>query len=208
MKKRYYKKKFNTRPLIRSNESIRAFKVRIIDEKGEQLGIMSREEALKMAKERGLDLIQVTKKVEPPVCKIANYGKYLYQQKKKDKSGKSKGGEMKRIRLTFGISDHDLETRAKQTGKFLNKGYKVMIEMNLRGRQKGSTDFAKTKMEVFLEKLKQEIPLKVERELVSQPRGLTMIISKSTKNEKDANAPPENTDETKNTDKNTQKSET
>ena len=112
-----------------------------------------------------------------------DYGKYLYALRKKERKGKAenkRAGEIKGIRLSFGISQHDLETRANQTVKFLNKGYKVRIEMKLRGRQKAYklTDFAKAKMQKFLEELKQKVPIKIERELRKQPRGLTMIISK------------------------------
>ena len=102
------------------NNFIRAKEVRVIDETGKQLGVMNIFSAIDLAKSKGLDLIQVTEKVEPPICKIANYGKYLYtQQKKEKKVKKPTGGELKEIRLTFNISPHDMETRAKQSQKFL-----------------------------------------------------------------------------------------
>lgn len=136
-------------------------------------------EALQTARERSLDLIQVTDKVEPPVCRLMDYGKYLYQQKKKEKSAKQhKGGEIKGIRLSFGISDHDLEIRARQAEKFLKKGDKIRIELRLRGRQKALQGFAREKINKFLEILKGLIPIKIERGLIRKPRGLTMIISK------------------------------
>lgn len=151
----------------------------MIDETGKQLGVISSEEALRIARERNLDLIQVTEKVEPPVCKIGDYGKYLYQEEKKRKSAKKhKGGELKGIRLTFNISLHDLETRVHQAEKFLNKGDKVRIELPLRGREKALGDFAKEKVGKFLEILKNTTPIKIERELKREARGLTMIISK------------------------------
>lgn len=132
-----------------------------------------------MAREHGFDLIQVTEKLDPPVCKIMNYGKYLYHLKKKEKSAKHHtGGELKGIRLTFGISEHDLETRVKQAEKFLKKGDRIRIEMKLRGRQKALQGFAREKIKKFLETLEKSIPIKTERELKKQPRGLTMIISK------------------------------
>jgi len=164
------------------NNQIRAKEVRIVDEKGEQLGVMPLGQALQMAKERGLDLIQITEKVEPPVCKILDSGKYLYRLKKKERAKKDKKtGEIKGIRLSFGISDHDLETRIKQAEKFLNKGYRVRIEMRLKGRQKASklADFAKAKIEKFSQALQARVSLKVERELKREPRGLTMIISRN-----------------------------
>ena len=167
------------KPLV--NERIRARELRVIDETGKQLGILSKEKALQISKERSLDLIQVTEKVEPPVCKLLDYGKHLYSLKKKEKSAKHhKIGELKGIRLSFGISEHDLEIRTKQTEKFLKKGNKVRIEMKLRGRQKSRTlrAFAEEKIEKFIRKTEQLIPIKVEKELKKSPRGLTMIISK------------------------------
>ena len=165
------------KPLV--NNQIRSREVRAIDEAGNQLGVMITQEALKLAIERNLDLIQVTEKVEPPVCKIMDYGKYLYQLKKKEKSLKQKSGEIKGIRLSFGISQHDLEIKAQQAKKFLEKGDKIRIEMVLRGREKGLLDFAKGKIGHFLEILNKLIPIKIERELKREFKGLTMIISKA-----------------------------
>ncbi len=135
--------------------------------------------AIDLAKSKGLDLIQVTEKVEPPVCRIANYGKYLYQQQKKEKKiSKPRGGELKEIRLTFGISSHDMEIRANQAKKFLEEGDKVKVNMALRGREKAMGGFATDKVKLFLENLNSLIPIKTERELKREPRGFTMIVSK------------------------------
>jgi translation initiation factor IF-3 len=165
------------KPLI--NNQIRARQVRVIDEAGKQLGVVSLEEALRMAQERNLDLIQVTEKVEPPVCKIMDYGKYLYREEKKEReTKKQKGGEVKGIRLSFGISSHDLEVRVHQAEKFLKEGNKVRIELILRGREKAHLDFAKEKIKKFLETLENQIPIKVERDLKKEFKGLIMIISK------------------------------
>lgn len=154
--------------------------MRVIDETGKQLGVMSLEKALRAARERNLDLIQITEKVEPPVCKIMDYGKYLYLQKKKERQAakKQKGGELKGIRLGFNISQHDLEVRTRQAEKFLKEGNKVRIEMRLRGREKALGNFAKEKINKFLETLTSLIPYKVERELKREQRGFIMIISK------------------------------
>ena len=150
-----------------------------MDETGKQLGIIELTEALRLAQERNLDLIQVTEKVIPPVCRLADYGKYLYWQEKKQKEiKKHKGGQIKGIRLTFGISLHDLETRAKQAEKFLNQGDKVLIEMVLRGREKALAGVAKDKINLFIEILDKAVPIKAETDLRKGPRGVTMIISK------------------------------
>jgi translation initiation factor IF-3 len=164
---------------ILTNNFIRAKEVRVISETGEQLGVMNIFSAIDLAKSKGLDLIQVTEKVEPPVCRIANYGKYLYQQQKKEKKvTKPRGGELKEIRLTFNISPHDMETRATQAKKFLEEGDKVKINMSLRGREKAMGQFATDKVKLFLENLNTLIPIKTERELKREPRGFTMIVSK------------------------------
>ncbi|MFH1510041.1 MAG: translation initiation factor IF-3 [Candidatus Nealsonbacteria bacterium] len=161
------------------NNQIRATEIRLIDEIGNQLGIVPLEEGLSLAKEKSLDLIQVTEKVEPPVCKIGNIGKYLYQEEKKEKHNrKNKGGELKAIRLTYNISKHDMETRANLAEKFLKKGDTVRIDLPLRGRQKALGDFGREKMMSFLESLNEIIPIKTEKELKREPRGFTMIISK------------------------------
>jgi len=154
--------------------------VRLISQDDKQIGVVATEKALALAREQNLDLIMVTRKIEPPICKIADYGKYLYSLKKKEKKPQ-KTGELKGIRLTFGISDHDLETRVNQAKKFIDKNCKIRIEMKLHGRQKGSVDFAEAKIKEFLEKLKKQTPIKIENELKRQPRGLTMIISKAGK---------------------------
>lgn len=176
MKKRFYKKPSGKRLLV--NRQIRVPRVRVIAQGGEQIGVMVLERALQLAKDKGLDLIQVTDKVEPPVCKLGDYGKFLYQKKKKEQKVRGKqAGELKGIRLSFGISEHDMKVRVKQAEKFLKKGYKVRLEMRLRGRQKALGNFAKEKINKFLEALGELVLYKVERELKREARGLTMIIS-------------------------------
>lgn len=162
------------------NNFIRSPKLRLIDEKGQQLGIVSFEEAKTKAQAVGLDLIQVTEKIDPPVCKIMDYGKYAYQTEKKErKSGRQKAGELKNIRLTFAISEHDLETRANAAVEFLQKGYKVRLEMPLKGRQKALDNFARIKINKLLDIVKGKIALKFERELKKEPRGFSAIIAKA-----------------------------
>lgn len=160
------------------NNQIRAEKVRLIDEEGKQLGVFSLADALKLARERNLDLIQVTEKIDPPVCKIGDFGKYLYQIQKKEREKKKGGEEVKGIRLTFNISDHDLETRVNQAEKFLKKGNKIKIEMILKGREKELADFAKEKIKKFFNFLEKRIPIKIEQDLKKVPRGFIMIIKK------------------------------
>ncbi|HZX49974.1 MAG TPA: translation initiation factor IF-3 [Candidatus Paceibacterota bacterium] len=164
---------------IYTNNQIRANQVRLIDETGKQLGVVPLQEGLQLARERNLDLIQVTEKVEPPVCKIGEYGKYLYQLEKKAREiKKPEGGELKEVRLTFTISEHDLETRVKQAEKFLQKGHRIRLTMRLKGRQNALEGYAREKVQKFLSALEQKTPVKMERELKKEPRGLSAIIAK------------------------------
>ncbi|OGZ22236.1 MAG: translation initiation factor IF-3 [Candidatus Nealsonbacteria bacterium RIFCSPLOWO2_12_FULL_39_31] len=161
------------------NNQIRAKEVRVIDETGKQLGILPIFQAIQIAQKRNLDLIQVTEKVEPPVCKIIERGKYIYQQQKKEKDAlRHKGGELKGIRLTFGISEHDMDVRASQSEKFLKAGDSVRIEMRLFGREKAHQDFAREKIKKFIGLMEKRLPIRTDRELKKEPRGFTMIITK------------------------------
>ncbi len=162
------------KPLI--NNRIRASKVRLIDDTGKQVGIVPLEEALRIARERNLDLIQVTDKVDPPVCKILDYGKYLYQLQKKEKKAK-KSSEIKGVRLRFNISPHDLETKMHQAEKFLSQGDKVKIEMILRGREKRLAGFAKEKLNNFIKELEEKVPIKIEGGLRKKGNGFVIIIA-------------------------------
>lgn len=154
--------------------------MRVISETGEQLGVMNIFAAIDLAKSKGLDLIQVTEKVEPPVCRIGDYGKYLYSQQKKERKIKAntKESKLKEIQIGFNISPHDIEVKAKQAEKFLKDGDKVKIGMMLKGREKAMGEFAKKKVQFFFDTLQALLPIKIERELKREPKGFTMIISK------------------------------
>ncbi len=154
--------------------------MRVISETGEQLGVMNIFAAIDLAKFKGLDLIQVTEKVVPPVCRIANYGKYLYSLQKKERKIKvnAKVTKLKEIQLGFNIATGDIETKAKQAEKFLKEGDKVKVSMVLKGREKAMGDLASKKIIFFLETTDKLISVKVERELKREPKGFTIIISK------------------------------
>ena len=180
--KRPYNPNFRGRRIVEAehkiNSYIRAREVRLVGENVEP-GVFTIGDALRLSEDLGLDLVEISPNAEPPVCKIANYGKYLYSQSKKEKKmAKPKGGELKEIRLTFKISPHDMEIRANQAKKFLDGGDKIKINMSLRGREKAMGQFATDKVKLFLEKLNLLIPIKTERELKREPRGFTMIVSK------------------------------
>jgi len=154
--------------------------MRLVDEQGQQLGVFPRDKALEMAKEKGLDLILITEKTNPVICKLIDYGKYLYQLKKSEK--KTKTSQVKGIRLNFNISLHDMETKAKQSKKFLEDGDRVRVEMILRGRQKAFNDLAAEKTNKFVEILSSYTSKEMDQPLKKEPRGLSLIIKKG-KNE-------------------------
>lgn len=165
---------FNKPPV---NNQIRSAEVRLIDENDHQVGVVPLKDALQMAWAKHLDLVQVTDKVAPPVARIVEYGKYLYTLQKKDKSGK-KTSEVKSIRLTYNISPHDMEIRAAQAKKFLEKGDKVKIDLRLRGREKAFGNLAREKVGQFLAILEKSTPYKTDKELQREMGSFNMIISK------------------------------
>ena len=128
----------------------------MIDENDEQLGVKPRDEALQMAQNAELDLVEVAPKADPPVCKILDYGKYLYRQKKIEKKHKrmQKQAEMKGIRLTFRIDKHDLETKINQARQFLEDNSSIKITLVFKGREAAYGDMAKEKLDFFYDSLK------------------------------------------------------
>ncbi|PIS34750.1 MAG: translation initiation factor IF-3 [Parcubacteria group bacterium CG08_land_8_20_14_0_20_43_9] len=169
------------KPLL--NHQIKAKEIRLIDEDDKQVGVVSLEQALKMSSEHGLDLIQVTDKVSPPICKMGNYGKYLYQLKKKEKKqSRQRGGEVKGVRIKFNTSLHDIETKATQVCKFLKQGNKVKIELRLRGRERALRQYASEQIKKFVEILGAQIPIETEEPPRKLPNILMLIIKGGQKN--------------------------
>ena len=120
------------------NEKIRAREIRVIGEDGEQFGILTVNEALALAAEKSLDLVEISPNATPPVCKIMDYGKFKYEKKKKEKENKKKQKNVviKEIRIKPHIDEHDKETKISQIKKFIEKEYKVKISLRLSGREK------------------------------------------------------------------------
>ena len=135
------------------NEQIRDKEVRVIGEDGEQLGVMSSREALNMAREADLDLIKIAPTAKPPVCKIADYGKYKYEQVRREKAAKKrqKVTEVKEIRLTPNIDVNDLNTKANQARKFIEKGDRVKVALRFRGREMAHMATSKGILDTFFE---------------------------------------------------------
>ena len=137
------------------NEQIRDREIRLIGEDGEQLGIMSARDAMKLAREANLDLVKIAPKAQPPVCKIIDYGKYRYEQARREKEArkKQKTIEVKEIRLSPNIDTNDLNTKVNQARKFVSGGNKVKVAVRFRGRELAHTAVGKTILEDFAQKL-------------------------------------------------------
>ncbi len=156
---------------------IRVPVVFLIDEQGEKVGETPTNEALKMAENAGLDLVEIVPNAKPPVCKIIDWGKYQYQQsKKKQDSGKKKSKVVvKGVRLRPTTGENDLNFKLKQVEKFLKKDYRVKIEIILRGREKAFRDASKEKLQEFIDKI--ETPAKIEQSIQKQFNGWNVLIA-------------------------------
>jgi len=154
--------------------------LRLISEKGENLGVVSKEVAFDLAREKGLDLIIITSNTDPPVVKIGDYGKYLYrEQKKASKQRKSqKFSKVKNIRISLRIAQHDILNKTNQAIKFLNKGFRVRLEIVLRGREKRLQTEAREKISSMIFNIEKEVSLQQDSEIKKNPRGLEVIIRK------------------------------
>ena len=137
------------------NEQIRDREIRLISENGEQLGIMSAREALKIAQEAELDLVKIAPMAKPPVCKIIDYGKYKYEQTRKEKEArkKQKTVEIKEVRLSPNIDTNDLNTKINNAKKFISKGNKVKVTLRFRGREMAHVQQSKHILDDFAETL-------------------------------------------------------
>ncbi|MFA5994061.1 MAG: translation initiation factor IF-3 [Parcubacteria group bacterium] len=164
-------------PLTRINEYIRVPQIRVIDDAGNQLGVMTPAEALVMAQQQDLDLVEIAPTAKPPVCKIMDYGKFQYQQSKVDRvnKGKQKKIDTKGIRIGFRTDTHDLEVKRTMAEKFLQKGQKVKIEIFLRGREKAHQDLARANLERFMKTI--AVPFKTEQEVKRYPGGFNTVIA-------------------------------
>src|ERR1700709_1639804 len=129
--------KRSAKSFIRTNDRIRAKEIRVIDDQGEQLGIMQPFEALKIARERGLDLVEVSPTAQPPVCRIQDYGKFLYEKDKSDRAARKKQKVIvvKEVKFSVTVDEHDYQTKKNQAVRFLGEGDKVKASLRFRGRQ-------------------------------------------------------------------------
>ena len=169
------------------NEEIRSSKVRLIDDEGEQIGVIPIKEALKMAEDKHLDLVNVAPNAKPPVCKILDYGKYKYDALKKEKEAKKnqKVINVKEIRLSPNIEKHDLEVKANQASKFLSNENRVKVSVRFRGREMGHTDLGREVLDKFYD-LVSEYGV-VDKKPKMEGRSLVMFLSERKDSDKSDN---------------------
>ena len=168
---------FDIKQELRINDEIVAKEIKLIDDEGAQLGVMSVADALAVAEEKGLDLVEVAPNATPTVCKIMNYGKYKYEQARKEKEAKKKQKvvEVKEIRLSPTIDTHDFEFKAKNARKFLEDGDKVKATIKFKGRELNNTSFGANVLNKFAESLEDVGTADKEPKL--EGRNMMLIIS-------------------------------
>ena len=159
------------------NEQIRDKEVRVIGTDGEQIGIMSAKEALKLAEEAGVDLVKIAPTAKPPVCKIVDYGKYKYEITRKEKEAKKKQKviETKEIRLSPNIDTNDLNTKMNNARKFIQKGNKVKVSLRFRGREMAHMQQSKHILDDFAEMLADVAT--VEKAPKLEGRAMSMVLT-------------------------------
>lgn len=163
----------------RINHQIRARELRVIGTEGENLGILSFSEAMDKATEAGLDLIEISPNAVPPIAKIADYGKFLYEANKKLKVQKQKAHtiEVKNLQVKIGTGDHDLALKAKKASEWLAEGNKIRIDLFLTGRSKYlEVNFLKERLDRILRLI--TVAYKVAEEAKKSPKGLSIVIEK------------------------------
>lgn len=159
------------------NEQIRDKEVRVIGEEGQQLGVMSPKDAMKLAREAEVDLVKIAPSAKPPVCKLVDYGKYKYELVRKEKEAKKKQRtiEVKEVRLSPNIDVNDLNTKCNSARKFIEKGDKVKVSLRFRGREMAHIDSSKHILEDFAEKL-SDIAV-VDKAPKLEGRSMTMFLT-------------------------------
>lgn len=163
-----------TRDLPQINERIRFPKIRVVDTDGQQLGILSPREALKIAQEKELDLVLVSDKADPPVCRIMDYGKYKFEQEKRAREAKKRqhNAEVKEVKMRYKIDEHDYQVRINQARRFLKSGDKVKATITFRGREIQHSDLAQS----LLQRMAQDLHEFAEIQQAPKKEGRNMMM--------------------------------
>lgn len=162
---------------LQINEEIREKEVRLVDDEGNQLGVVSKNQAIELATAKKLDLVNVAPNAKPPVCRIMDYGKYRYEQEKKEKEARKKQKviNVKELRFSPNIEDHDLNTKANRAIDFLKNGDRVKVSVRFRGREMGHTDLGREVLDKFYD-LISEYGV-VDKKPKMEGRSLVMFLS-------------------------------
>ena len=162
---------------VRINEEIRVREVRVTNADGEQLGIMQTRDALQMAIEQHLDLVEVAPKAKPPVCRIMDFGKYRYEQQKREKEARKKQKviTIKEVKLRPNIEQHDFDVKLKNASRFLQDGDKVKVTIMFRGRELSHPELGKEILERFAEALKDTVS--IEKDAKLEGKNMIMILA-------------------------------
>lgn len=166
----------------RINREIRASELRVIGADGENLGVLSLKEALEAAEKAGLDLIEISPNAQPPVAKVADYGKFEYERSKKERAARAKAkvSETKEVQIKVGTGENDMRLKAKKAAEWLAEGHRVRAELFLKGRYKGMDEaFLKTRLEKFL--LLIPYAYRVSEPVAKSPKGFAGIIERDPK---------------------------
>ena len=172
---------------LRINAQILSLKLRVIDDEDKNLGVISKDEAIRIAQEKGLDLIEISPNAEPPIAKIIDYGRFQYiaQKKERDSRAKAHTTETKTIQIKIGTSERDLELKAKKTSEWLREGHRVKLDLFLPGRSKYmEPKFLEERLDRILRLVSEEY--KIAEEPKKSPKGMTVVIERSTSKSADA----------------------
>jgi len=163
-----------------ANEQIRAPQVRVVSDEGE-LGIMATAAAIRLAQEKELDLVEINPKAEPPVCKIMNFGHFKYQKEKEERKQKihAHTTEVKGVRLSVRIGEHDLDIRKKQGIAFLMRGDKLKVELMMRGRERAYRDRAEEIVKSFIAKINAEVPVRIDQAITLQGNKIFAVVART-----------------------------
>lgn len=162
---------------LQINEQIRDREVRVVDADGSQLGVMPLQKAMELAEQRNLDLVKIAPQAKPPVCKIIDYGKFRFEQSKREKEQRKNQHvvELKEVRLSLNIDTHDFETKRSQAAKFISGGHKVKVSIRFRGREMGHPELGQEVMRRFAQAM-EEIA-NVERAPKLEGRTMLMFLA-------------------------------
>lgn len=167
-------------PRYNKNQWIKSEEVRVLDAENQNLGVMKTKDAIALAAEKEMDLVEINPKAVPPVAKIIDFGSFKYQKEKEARKQKARThvSEMKGIRLSMRISDHDMDVRSKQSTKFLDRGDKVKIEIILRGRERAKANIAYDVINKFVKLIEETYQLRYEQPATRQGAKVTAIVAK------------------------------